>query len=79
MTATDLEYERTMRTVAQMHSPWVGRAAIAALLNKSLSSVDRLSATGVWGPPKMVLGSPLWSRERVLATIENGQLQEVPQ
>jgi uncharacterized membrane protein YcaP (DUF421 family) len=78
MTTTDLEYEKTMKTVAQMHSPWVGRAAVAALLNKSVSSVQRLAATGIWGAPKMVLGSPLWKRERVLQTLENGQLTVVP-
>ena len=72
-----IEFGKTLRTIAQMHSPWVGRDAVAALLNKSVSTVDRLSATGVWGQPKMVLGSPLWKRERVIETIENGELAEV--
>ena len=72
-----VDFTKTLRTIAQMHAPYVGRDAVAALLNKSTSTVDRLAATGIWGVPKMVLGSPLWKRERVIETIENGELRNL--
>lgn len=63
--------ERAVRLVAQMNSPWVGREAAAALIGKSLSTVDRIAATGAWGRAKLVYGSPLWPRAKVLEWINN--------
>jgi hypothetical protein len=60
---------RAVKLCAMMQSPWVGREAAAALLNKSLSTVDRIAATGAWGRPRIVYGSPLWPRATVLEWI----------
>lgn len=70
--------DRFVKIATQMTSPWVGRSAVAALVGKSLTRVDQFAATGVWGKPKMVAGSPMWSRERVLESLENGELAGLP-